>query len=100
MTPEQIAKHTSLYRQLRDAKAQIVALEMRVKTARDDALREAVLASKEPIAVIVYDGWCKKDWPVTSHGYQKVQEAVNDAILALIQTTPTDTSRPDAATEE
>jgi len=81
-------------------RARLATAEAQAQTARDDALREAVLASKEPIAVIVYGGWYKEDWPVTSHGYQKVQEAVNDAILALIQTTPTDTSRPDAATEE
>jgi hypothetical protein len=59
-----------------------------VSQVRDDALLDAVRVSKEPIAQIVYDGWYKNDWPVTSHGYQKVQEAVETAILALIQPAP------------
>ncbi len=59
------------------------------------ALREAIKASKEPIAVIVYDGWYKKKWPVTSHGYQKVQEAVEAAIRALIDKEPTENKPTD-----
>ena len=81
MTPEQIAKHTSLHRQLRDAKAQIVALEMRVKAARDQIA--------EVLWEHLHDG---------SNG--RSLELAEDAILTLIQRTPTDTPRSDAATEE
>ena len=54
-----------------------------LQAAYAEGLEAAAASIKEPIAQIVYDGWYKKDWPVTSHGYQKVREACDAAIRAL-----------------
>ena len=68
--------------------AALPELTASLSTARNDALQEAMVAVKEPIAKIVYDSWYKNDWPVGSHGYQRVQEACEAAIIALKTTPP------------
>ena len=64
-----------------------------VAKARQQALEEVKSDIKETIATIVYDGWYKQKWPVTSHGYQKVQEECDEAIQALMNTKETDDDR-------
>lgn len=69
---------------LRRLAAEIAALRRELSLTRESVVKEAISASKEPIAKIVYDVWYKKDFPVTSHGYQKVQEAVESELLKML----------------
>ncbi|MBO9428049.1 hypothetical protein [Sulfitobacter sp. R18_1] len=68
-----------------DAVVQAQAAEKRAESAREDAITEAIPLVKEAVSKIVYDVWYKTDFPVTSHGHQKVGEAAEAAMKSVLE---------------